>query len=141
LTGLKWLRTGQVVDSKNVENFLSSWEIVGFQEELYCIKFCSFWIGRTGNDCWGELQNRVQNKRNISTLTSIRQKVRKRDEVTEERRKLHNEELNDLFSSPNIVRVIKSRIMRCVEHVARMCEIRGVYRVLVGKETTCKIQA
>jgi len=47
--------------------------------------------------------------------------------------KLHNEKLNDLYSSPNIVRVIKSRRMRWVGHVARMGESRGVYRVLVGK--------
>ena len=46
--------------------------------------------------------------------------------------KLHNEELNDLYS-PNIVRVIKSRRMRWAEHVARMGGSRGVYRVLVGK--------
>src|SRR5215475_12568112 len=57
----------------------------------------------------------------------------KRDEVTGDWRKLHNEELNDLYSSPNIVRVIKSRRMRWVGHVARMGEGRGVYRVLVGK--------
>jgi len=48
-------------------------------------------------------------------------------------RRLHNEELNDLYSSPNIVRVIKSRRMRWAGHVARMVEERGVYRVLVGK--------
>ena len=53
------------------------------------------------------------------------------DEVTGEWRKLHNE-LNDLYCSPNIVRVIKSR-MRWVEHVAHMGEGRGRYRVLVGK--------
>ena len=57
----------------------------------------------------------------------------RRDEVTGEWRRLHNEELNDLYSSPNIVRVIKSRKMRWAGHVARMCEERGVYRVLVGK--------
>ena len=57
----------------------------------------------------------------------------KRDEVTGDWRKLHNEELNDLYSSPNIVRVIKSRRMRWAEHVARMGERRGVYMVLVGK--------
>ena len=61
------------------------------------------------------------------------------DEVTEEWR-LHNEEVNDLYCSPNIVWVIKSRRMRWAGHVARMGEERGVYRVLVGetggKETT-----
>jgi hypothetical protein len=47
--------------------------------------------------------------------------------------KLHNDELNDLYSSPTIVRVIKSRRMRWAGHVARMGKRRGVYRVLVGK--------
>jgi len=53
--------------------------------------------------------------------------------VTGEWRKLHNVELKDLYCSPNIVRVIKSRRMRWAEHVARMGEERDVYRVLVGK--------
>ena len=57
----------------------------------------------------------------------------KRDEVTGEWRKLHNEELNDLYCSPNIVRVIKSRSMMWAGHVARMGDRRGVYRDLVGK--------
>jgi len=57
----------------------------------------------------------------------------KRDEVTGEWRKLHNEELNDLYSSPNIVRVVKSRRMRWAGHVAHMGERRGVYRVLGGE--------
>jgi len=57
----------------------------------------------------------------------------KRDEVTWEWRKLHNEELNDLYFSPNNVRVIKSRTMRLAGHVARMVERRGTYWVLVGK--------
>jgi hypothetical protein len=55
------------------------------------------------------------------------------DEVTEEWRRLHNEELNGLYSSPNIVRVIKSRRMRWAGHVVRMGEERGAYRFLVGK--------
>jgi len=58
--------------------------------------------------------------------------VPRRDEVTGEWRKQNNEELNDLYSSPNIFRVIKSRIMRWAWHVARMEERRGVYRVLLG---------
>jgi hypothetical protein len=57
----------------------------------------------------------------------------KRDEVTVEWRKLHNEELNDLYSLPNIVRVVKSRRMRWAGYVARMGEDRVVHRVLVGK--------
>ena len=57
----------------------------------------------------------------------------RRDEVTEEWRRLRNEELNDLYSLPNIVRVIKSRRMRSTGHVACMGEERRVYRVLVGK--------
>jgi len=57
----------------------------------------------------------------------------RRDEVTGNWRRLHNEELNDLYSSPNIVRVIKSRRMRWAGHVAHIGEERGVYRVLVGK--------
>jgi hypothetical protein len=57
----------------------------------------------------------------------------KREEVTGEWRKLHNEELNDLYSLPNIVRVLKLRRMRWAGHVARMGEDRGVHRVLVGK--------
>jgi len=57
----------------------------------------------------------------------------RRDEVTGEWRRLHNEELNDLYSSPDIVRVIKSIRMRWSLHVARMGEERAVYRVLVGK--------
>ena len=57
----------------------------------------------------------------------------RRDEVTGEWRRLHKEELNDLYSSPNIVRVKKSRRMRWAGHVARMGEETGVYRVLVGK--------
>jgi hypothetical protein len=57
----------------------------------------------------------------------------KRNEVTGEWRKLHSEELNDLYSSPNIIWVIKSRRVTWAVHVARMGERRGIYRVLVRK--------
>jgi hypothetical protein len=53
----------------------------------------------------------------------------KRGEVTGEWRKLHNEELSDLYTFPSIIQVIKSRRVRCVGHVARMVERRGTYRV------------
>jgi hypothetical protein len=56
-----------------------------------------------------------------------------RDDLKREWRKLHNEELNDLYSSPNIFRVIKSKRMRWAGHVARLRERRGLYRVLVVK--------
>jgi hypothetical protein len=57
----------------------------------------------------------------------------KRDEATGEWRRLHNEELNGLYSSPNIIRVIKSRRMTWAGHVARMGEKRGAYRILVER--------
>jgi hypothetical protein len=57
----------------------------------------------------------------------------KRDEVTGGWRKLHNEELHDLCSSPSIIRIIKSRRMRCAGHVARMGEQRNAYRIVVGE--------
>jgi len=69
------------------------------------------------------LQNRTV--RRIFELKSI--------EVRGDRRKLHNEERHDLYSSPNIIWVIKLRILRWEGHVVRMGERRGVYRDLVGK--------
>jgi hypothetical protein len=57
----------------------------------------------------------------------------KRDEVTVGWRKLHNEELRDLYSSPSIIKIIKSRRTRWAGHVARMREKRNAYRLLVGK--------
>ena len=59
----------------------------------------------------------------------------KKEGVTAERRRLrvHNEELNDSYSTPNIIRIIKSRRIRWAEHVACMGEMRGAYRILMGK--------
>jgi hypothetical protein len=57
----------------------------------------------------------------------------KRDEVAEDWRKPHNEELHNLYSSPNIIRMIKSRRMGWAEYVARMRATKNAYRILVGK--------
>jgi hypothetical protein len=57
----------------------------------------------------------------------------KRDEVTGEWRKLHNKELHDLYYSPSLIRIMKSRRIRWTGHVARMGEKRNAYRLLVGK--------
>jgi hypothetical protein len=64
---------------------------------------------------------------------SVRNPTQYCDEMTGEWRKLHNEELHDLYSSPSIIRIIKSRTMRWAGHVARMGEKRNAYRLLVGK--------
>jgi hypothetical protein len=55
----------------------------------------------------------------------------KRDEVTGDQRKLHNDELHNLYSSPNIIKVIKSRRLRWAGHVAQMGAMRNAYRILV----------
>ena len=75
-----------------------------------------------------ERRLRVSENRVLRRMLGLR-----RDEVAGKWRKLHNEELNDLYSSSNIVRVIKSRKMRWAGHVTIMVEIRVVYRVLVGR--------
>jgi hypothetical protein len=73
----------------------------------------------------------------MKTLKKKKKKKRifgpKRDEVMGEWRKLHNEELHDLYSSPSIIRIIKARRMRWEGHVARMGEKRNAYRLFVGK--------
>jgi hypothetical protein len=63
----------------------------------------------------------------------VENRVLRKDEVAVKWRKLHNEKLNDLYSSPNIVQAIKLRRIRWAGHVERMGERRGIYSVLVGK--------
>jgi len=86
-----------------------------------------------GCEAWSLILREERKLRVFENTVLRRIFVPRRDEVTGEWRRLHNEELNDLYSSPNIMRVIKSRRMRWAGHVARMGEERGVYRVLVGK--------
>jgi hypothetical protein len=85
-----------------------------------------------GSETWSltyteERRRRVFENRVLRIFGSMR------DEVTGDWNKIHNEELNDLYSSPTVVRVISSRRMIWARHVARVGERRGVYRVLVGK--------
>jgi len=86
-----------------------------------------------GSETWS-LTLREERKLRVIENTVLRRIFGpRREEVTGEWRRLHNEELNDLYPSPNIGRLIKSRRMRWAGHVAHMGEERGVYRVLVGK--------
>ena len=86
-----------------------------------------------GRETWSRTLREERKQRVFENIVLRRIFGPRRDEVTGEWRRLHNEELNDLYSSPNTVRVIKSRRIRWAGHVVRMGEERGVYRVLVGK--------
>jgi len=86
-----------------------------------------------GCDTWSLILREESRLRVSENMVLRRIFGHRRDEVMGEWRRLHNEELNDLYSSPNIVRVIKWRRMRWAGHVVRMGVERGVYRVLVGK--------
>ena len=82
-----------------------------------------------GCETWSSTLREERKLRVFENMVLRRMFGPRRDEVTREWRRLHNEELNDLYSSPNIVRVIKSRRMRWAGHVAHMGVERGVYRV------------
>jgi hypothetical protein len=97
-----------------------------YTELLLCLLFC-------GCETWLLILREERRLRVLENRVLRRIFGPRRDEATGEWRRLHNEELNDLYSSTNIVRVINSRKMRWAVHVARVGERRGVYRVLVGK--------
>ena len=102
---------------------------------IIVIHGCETWSSTLREEC----RLRVFENRVLRRMFGSR-----RDELTGEWRRLHNEELCALYSAANIIRVIKSRRMTWAEHVANMRETRGTYRVLVGKseaEVTWKTQA
>ena len=86
-----------------------------------------------GCECWSLTLREISRLRAFENRMLRRIFGPKRDDLTGEWRKLHDEELNDLYCSPNIVRVIKSRRMRWAGHVARVGGEIGVYRISVGK--------
>ena len=90
-------------------------------------------VGLYGCETWSLTLREGRKLRVFENMVLRRIFGPRRDEVTEEWRRLHNEELNDLYPSHNIVRVIKSRRMRWAGNVARMGERRELYRVLLGK--------
>jgi len=116
----------------SVQNLLSSRLLSkNLKIKIYRTIILSFVL--YGCETWS-LTLREERKLRVFQNMVLRRIFRPRKEyVTGEWRRVHNEELNDLYSSPNIVRVIKSRRMRWAGNVARMGEERGVYRVLLGK--------
>jgi hypothetical protein len=85
-----------------------------------------------GCETWS-LTVREEHKLRVFENSVLRIFGSKRDGVTGRRRKMYNEELHNLYSSPSIIRIMKSRRMRWAGHVARMGEKRNVYRLLVGE--------
>jgi hypothetical protein len=86
-----------------------------------------------GCETWSLTLREEQKLRGVGNRVLKRVLGPKRDGVTGGRRKLHNEELHDLYSSPSIIRIIKLRTMRWAGHVARMGNKRNANRLLVGK--------
>jgi len=110
--------------------------VIQYAIRIYKIKICKHIILSLvlyGCETWSltlreERRLRIVDNRLLRRIFEL-----KRDEVTEEWRRLHNEELNDIYCSPNATRVIKSRRMRGGGHVTRMGERSSEYRILVGE--------
>jgi len=115
-----------------VQNLLSS-RLLSKNLKIKIYRTIIFPVVLYGCETWSLTLREERKLRVFENMVSRRMFGPRRDVVAEEWRRLHNEELNDLYSSPNIMRVIKSRKMRWAGHVACMGEEGGVYRVLVGK--------
>jgi len=116
--------------SFGAESFVFQVAIQKFKSKIYRIIILP--VVLYGCETWS-LTLREERKLRVLENMVLRILGPRRDEVTGEWRKLHNEELRDLYSLPNIVRVVKSRRMKWAGHVTRMGQGRGVHRVLVGK--------
>ena len=114
------------------KNLLSS-SLLSNNLKVKIYRTISLTVGVYGCETWSLTLREERRLREFENRVLRRIFGPKGDEVIREWRKLHNEELNDLYSSHNRVRVIKSIRMRWAGHVARTRERRGVYRVLVGK--------
>jgi len=126
------------IESENLNRFdLSKDELCVYCCDAYGVEIFLLYIivpvVLYGCETWSLTLRDERKLRAFESMVLRRIFGNRKDEVTGKWRRLHNEELNDLYCSPNIVRVIKSRRMKWAGHVARMGEERGVYRVLVGK--------
>ena len=119
-----WLSTTFVTDVRHLLQTVNQ-NLNSISESLWLLSRC---CGPAIHKC---IPAPTKERRNLGSVRNVFGP--KRDEVTGEWRKLHKEELNDLYSLPNIVQVVKSRRTRWAGHVARMGEDRGEHRVLVGK--------
>ena len=129
--------------SFGAESFAFQFAIQKFKDED--TQKCSFACFLFGCETWSPTLRKERGLRVFENRVLRRIFGPNRNVVIREWRKLHNEELNDLYSSPNIIQVIKSRSLRLAGYVACMNERSGAYRILVGKsgrkEATCKTQA
>jgi len=121
-----------VCETSSVQNLLSS-RLLSKNLKIKIYRTIILTVVLYGCETWSLTLREERRSRVFENRVLKRVFGPKRDEVTGEWRKLHNKELNDLHSLPNIVWVVKSRRMRWAGHVARMGEDRGVHRVLVGK--------
>jgi hypothetical protein len=115
----------------NVKNVLSS-RLLSKNIKIRIYKTIIFPVVLYGCETWSLTLREEHRLRVFENRVLRRIFGPKRDDVTGDWRKLHNEGLHNLYSSPNIIRIIKSRSMKWAGHLARMGETRNAYRILVG---------